>query len=154
MAARPRHRRLNSSIPALVLPACLVALTSLVVAGCLPGGTRGTDPAGSIGSLGAVPTPTPTPAPTGPTPKPSFVRPTPTPAPTFLVYTVATGDNLNTIAHKFGTTARSIAFWNRATYPSLDPESAGYRPNTVRIGWTLMVIPNVIFDEESLPQPS
>jgi LysM domain-containing protein len=141
MAARPRHRRPDSPIPALLLPVCLLAGASLVLAG-------------STGSLGAVPTPTPTPAPTGPTPKPSFVRPTPTPAPTFLVYTVATGDSLNTIAKKFGTTARSIAFWNRGTYPSLDPESAGYRPNTVRIGWTLMIIPHVIFDEESLPAPS
>jgi hypothetical protein len=154
MAARPRQRRLDSPIPSLVLPACLVVMTSLAIAGCLPAGTRGTAPAGSTGSLGAVATPTPTPAPTGPTPSPSFVRPTPTPAPTFLVYTVATGDSLNTIAHKFGTTARSIAFWNRATYPSLDPESAGYQPNTVRIGWTLMIVPHVIFDEESLPEPS
>lgn len=154
MAARRRHRRLQSPISALILPACLVAVSAVLVAGCLPNGTRGTVPAGSTGSLGAVPTSTPTPAPTGPTPKPSFVRPTPTPAPTFLVYTVATGDSLNTIAHKFGTTARSIAYWNRATYPSLDPESAGYRPNTVRIGWTLMIIPHVVFDEESLPGPS
>ena len=154
MAARPRHRRPDSRIPALILPACLVAASAFIVAGCLPGGTRGTAPAGSTGSLGAVPTPTTTLAPTGPTPKPSYVRPTPTPAPTFLVYTVATGDSLNTIAKKFGTTARSIAFWNRLTYPSLDPESAGYRPNTVRIGWTLMIIPHVIFDEESLPGPS
>jgi hypothetical protein len=146
MAARPEHR----SLPALSLSGALV----LAVAGCLPAGTRGTAPAGTTGSLGAVATPTPTPGPTGPTPSPSFVRPTPTPAPTFLVYTVATGDSLNTIAHKFGTTARSIAFWNRTTYPTLDPESRSYRPNTVRIGWTLLVIPNVIFDEQSLPQPS
>ena len=146
MAARPGHR----CLPALRLSGVLV----LALVGCLPTGTRGTAPAGTTGSLGAVATPTPTPGPTGPTPSPSFVPPTPTPAPTFLVYTVATGDNLNTIAHKFGTTARSIAFWNRTTHPSLDPESAGYRPNTVRIGWTLLIIPNVIFDEQSLPQPS
>ena len=75
-------------------------------------------------------------------------------APTFLVYTVGTGDNLNTIAQQFGTTARSIAFWNRGTYPILDPESSGYRPNLLRVGWTLLVIPNVVFDEQTLPEPS
>jgi hypothetical protein len=101
--------------------------------------------------LTAVPTP---PAPTGPTPIPSFVRPTPTPAPTFMTYVVKSGDNLNTIAHRYGTTARSIAFWNRGWYPSLDPEAAGYRPDVVRIGWTLVLIPNVKFDEQTLPEPT
>jgi hypothetical protein len=74
--------------------------------------------------------------------------------PTFLVYVVAAGDSLNTIAHKHGTTARSIAFWNRATYPSLDPESSGYKPGLLQVGWTLMVIPNAVFDEQELPEPS
>ncbi len=71
-----------------------------------------------------------------------------------MVYTVKAGDSLNTIARRFGTTARSIAFWNRTTYPSLDPESAGYRPGLVRIGWTLFLIPNEVVDEDSLPEPS
>ena len=74
--------------------------------------------------------------------------------PTFVAYVVKSGDNLNTIAHRYGTTARSIAFWNRGTYPSLDPEAAGYRPNVVRLGWTLVLIPNVIFDEQTLPGPT
>jgi hypothetical protein len=90
----------------------------------------------------------------GPTPVPTFVRPTPTPAPTFTAYVVKSGDNLNTIAHRYGTTARSIAFWNRGTYPSLDPEAAGYRPDVVRLGWTLVLIPNVKFDEQTLPGPT
>jgi nucleoid-associated protein YgaU len=71
--------------------------------------------------------------------------------PTFMTYVVKAGDSLNTIAHRFGTKARSIAFWNRATYPSLDPESSKYAPNSIRIGWTLVLIPNVIFDESNLP---
>ncbi len=83
------------------------------------------------------------------------MAPTPTPAPTFLVYVVASGDSLNTIAHKYGTSARSIAFWNRATYPSLDPESASYRPDLLKLGWTLFLIPNVILtDDEAPPLPS
>ncbi|MBA2718980.1 MAG: LysM peptidoglycan-binding domain-containing protein [Chloroflexi bacterium] len=93
--------------------------------------------------------------PTGPTPRPSFVPPTPTPAPTFTVYSVASGDNLNSIARKFGTSARSIAYWNRSTYPSLDPESAGYQPNLLKLGWTLFLVPNVILtDDEAPPLPT
>lgn len=88
-----------------------------------------------------------------PTPSPtlSFVRPTPTPLPTFLVYVVATGDTLTSIAATFGTTAQSVAYWNRATYPSLDPDSSAYDPNTIRIGWTLRLIPNGAVDPEDLP---
>ncbi len=67
---------------------------------------------------------------------------------------VVQGDSLNTIAHRYGTTARSIAFWNRATYPSLDPESANYRPNLLKLGWTLFLIPNDTVDEQNLPDPS
>jgi nucleoid-associated protein YgaU len=124
----------------------LVLSLAAVVAGCLPP-TVG--PAATGGS--AATSPTPSPAPTGPTPSPSFVRPTPTPMPTFMTYVVKAGDSLNTIAHRFGTKARSIAFWNRATYPSLDPESSKYAPNSIRIGWTLVLIPNVTFDENNLP---
>lgn len=130
----------------------LVAASGLVSVGCLPPASRGfatADPSLGDGgpsagaSLGV------------PTPRPSIVRPTPTPAPTFAVYTVATGDNLNSIARKFGTSARSIAFWNRATYPSLDPDSSGYRPNVLKIGWTLNIIPNMILtDDEAPPLPS
>jgi hypothetical protein len=102
-------------------------------------------------AISASPSPT---GPTRPTPRTSFVRPTPTPAPTFLVYIVVKGDSLNSIAHHFGTTARSIAFWNRATYPSLDPESARYRPGLLKIGWTLFLVPNLEVDEQELPGPS
>jgi hypothetical protein len=74
--------------------------------------------------------------------------------PTFMTYVVGRGDSLNTIAHRFGTKARSIAFWNRATYPSLDPESSRYKPNSIQVGWTLVLIPGVIFDENAIPEPT
>jgi hypothetical protein len=67
---------------------------------------------------------------------------------------VQSGDSLNTIAHRFGTTGRSIAYWNRAAYPSLDPESPTYQPNLIRLGWTLVLIPNVKVDEQTLPDPT
>jgi LysM domain len=149
MADRPTSR-----LPALAaLP--LVVAVATAVAGCLPTGTRGTGGPDATGAGGrASPSPTIDPRPSGPTPVPSYVAPTPTPAPTFVAYTVGRGDSLNTIARKFGTTARSIAFWNRATYPSLDPESSKYRPNLLQVGWTLMVIPRTTFDEQTLPEPS
>jgi hypothetical protein len=129
-------------------------LLAITAAGCLPSGTRGQGPGFVFGGPATPPAITPSPAPTGPTPRPSFVPPTPTPVPTFMVYVVAKGDSLNTIAHRFGTTARSIAFWNRSTYPSLDPESARYRPNFLKLGWTLFVRPNDVVDEQDLPDAS
>ena len=129
-------------------------LLAFVAVGCLPSARRGEGsvPAGSGSSPLATIGPSPTLA--GPTQRPTIVPPTPTPRPTFLVHVVVQGDSLNTIAHRYGTTARSIAFWNRATYPSLDPESAGYRPNLLKLGWTLFLIPNDTVDEQNLPDPS
>jgi hypothetical protein len=127
-----------------------VLIAGAIVGACVP------DPANRPGQGGASgpvrsPTATPVPTPAGPTPTPSFYRPTPTPQPTFVLYTVATGDNLTRIAKRFGTTLESIAYWNRATYPSLDPESTGYRPNDVKAGWVLQIIPNSAVDPENLP---
>jgi LysM domain len=161
MATRSQPARRNPATTRLGRLVSLAWLAAVAVAvvllgACLPAGTRGgplVESAGPSGGAGAA-TSSVAPVPTGPTPSPSFGRPTPTPMPTFLVYTVARGDSLNTIAHRFGTTARSIAFWNRATHPSLDPESAGYRPNLLEVGWTLVLIPNVTFDEQTLPEPS
>ena len=93
-------------------------------------------------------------SPPGPTPRPTFARPTPSPAPTFLTYRVKSGDSLNSIAKQFRTTARSIAWWNRGTYPRLDPESPNYDPNTIRVGWVLAILPNTVVDEENPPTPS
>jgi hypothetical protein len=129
----------------------LAALAGLALAGCIPTAARSNSPA--VGS-GAPAGPSPVPAPTGPTPIPSFARPTPTPGPTFLTYVVKTGDSLERIADQFGTTGRSIAYWNRGTYPSLDPEAPSYKPNLIRIGWILVLIPKVVVDEQTLPQPT
>jgi len=85
-----------------------------------------------------IPPPTPTPAPT-PTPTPG--PPTPTPAPTFRLYKVQRGDTLIRIARKFKTSPESLSYWNRDTYPSLNPESAHYRPDRLELGWILKVMP-------------
>ena len=87
----------------------------------------------------------------GPTPTPSFSRPTPTPQPTFLLYTVARGDTLTRIAKKFQTTGESVSYWNRAMYPSLNPDSGRYRPNDLKVGWVLQIIPKTVVDPENLP---
>src|SRR3954463_16250065 len=83
----------------------------------------------------------------GPSAEPTFVRPTPSPGPTFTTYTVKTGDSLFGVATQFRTTPRSIAWWNRGAYPSLDPESPVYEPNRIEVGWVLAIIPGVIVDE-------
>ena len=92
--------------------------------------------------------------PVGPSAAPTFSRPTPSPGPTFAIYTVKRGDTLNAIAKKYHTTARSISWWNRGTYPSLDPEAPGYDPGTIRVGWKLVVLPGVTVDENNPPTPS
>lgn len=131
----------------------LAVLSFALVAACLPVGSRGPGPA-STGRSDGNGSPAVAPTPSGPAPSRTIVPPTPTPAPTFLVYTVRTGDSLNTIAHRFGTTARSIALWNRTSHPSLDPAAATYRPNRLDVGWTLVLVPNDIVDEQDLPDPS
>jgi len=133
MTDRPVRPRWPPAILALAVAAAVVA------AGCLPAEAPGASSA---------------PGPSGPTPRPSFVAPTPTPAPTFAIYTVTRGDSLNSIADRYGTSARSIAYWNRDTYPSLDPEGPGYKPNLLKVGWTLRIIPHAEFDEQTLPEPS
>jgi len=87
----------------------------------------------------------------GPTVTPTFARPTPSPAPTFLSYTVRSGDTLNSIARQFDTTGRSIAWWNRGTYPKLDPLGPGYDPNTIRVGWVLLLLPGTVVDDANPP---
>lgn len=121
----------------------LAALTVLL-GGCLQMAER---PTGTPG-----PTPTSPPSPSSPTPTPG--PPTPTPAPTFAVYTVRSGDNLTTIARRFSTTPRSIAYWNRDTYPSLDPESPHYAPNNLQIGWALRVLPGALYSPPPEPADS
>jgi peptidoglycan/xylan/chitin deacetylase (PgdA/CDA1 family) len=140
-------RGLGSPAVTMGLAVFLVSLVVLATATGLlrlPGGgtpapsTRPTDAA-----IGATPTPEPT-----------LGYPTPSPAPTFLSYEVKVGDSLNSIARRYATTARSIAWWNRGTYPSLDPESPGYDPNDIRPGWKLVILPGATVDDENPPSPS
>jgi hypothetical protein len=134
----------RSRLAALAL---VMAFVPVLAAGCIP-----TPPARATASPTAVAEPpatvSPTPVPTGPTPPPSFVRPTPTPLPTFLSYVVMGGDTLQSIAQAHGTTARSLAFWNREAYPSLDPDSASYDPNRIKVGWVLLLVPDIEIDED------
>jgi peptidoglycan/xylan/chitin deacetylase (PgdA/CDA1 family) len=89
-----------------------------------------------------------------PSVSPSFVRPTLSPSPSFMTYVVARGDTLTSIARRFDTTPRSLAWWNRETYPSLDPLSEDYQPNRIQVGWRLSLIPGAVFDEDELPSPT
>ena len=126
----------------------------VVVGACIPSGAaiRSTPPTTSPDSTTAAATPMPSPP--GPSARPSFTYPTPTPLPTFLIYTVRTGDTLTSIAREHATTARSIAFWNRQRYRSLDPDSPRYAPNRIEVGWQLLLIPDVELDPEDLSEPS
>jgi hypothetical protein len=134
----------------LARAAAVVAITSIVVA-CIPSGGRVDAPTDPPDASAVA---TPVASQSGPSSRPSFVRPSPTPLPTFLVYTVRPGDTLTSIARLFGTTARSIAFWNRTRYPSLDPDSPQYAPNAIKAGWNLMLVPDVELDPDDLPEPS
>lgn len=128
-------------------PVALWLLIALLAVACLP------QAVGPTGAPASRPPSSPTGSPrlSGPPPAPSFVRPTATPMPTFRVYSVIKGDSLTSIAGRFGTTARSIAYWNRAAHPSLDPESEAYSPNRIEIGWSLVLIPNAVVDPQTLP---
>jgi hypothetical protein len=126
-------RRVRARRRPAVLVVALLALAILPVAGCIPAGIRPTPSS----DVSATSTPPPTPA----TPSPSPGPPTPTPGPTFAVYNVVRGDTLTSIARRFHTSPRSIAYWNRAIYPTLDPESAKYQPDNLQAGWVLHVIP-------------
>lgn len=95
--------------------------------------------------------PTPSALPSGPS-RP--FRPTPAPAPTFSTYTVRRGDTLIALATRFATTPESIAYWNRAQYPSLDPETPSYRPEKIEVGWQLAYLPGEVVDPENLPGAS
>ncbi len=133
-------RSLATSACRKVLAASLLAV-SIVLGGCLPASVRPTP----------APTATSTPPPTAPpSPTPTAGPPTPTPGPTFALYKVRPNDTLIALAKRFGTTLRSIAYWNRDKYPSLDPESPDYSPNRLEVGWVLRILPG----QEYVPSPS
>ena len=135
------------------------AVISLVVliGACIPTGARvptSAPTAPGTGGSPAISSQSFSPSPSGPSARPSFIYPTPTPLPTFFIYQVRPGDTLTSIARRHGTTARSISFWNRQRYPSLDPDSPTFSPNRIEVGWELLLIPDVELDPEELPEPS
>jgi hypothetical protein len=163
--SKGRRSPLASPLVTLALAVVVLGLGGaiLFVPGLLPSGSAtpstAATPTACAGSAGCTASPsasgTPSTPPASPTPAlPSFVRPTPTPLPTFLAYVVKSGDSLGTIAKTYATTARSIAWWNRGTYPSLDPESPNYSPNHIEPGWTLVLIPGTVVDDANPPTPS
>lgn len=146
---RPAPRRSLLDSPWLSIGLVVVVL---LIAGTLvvPGMLGPSGPGASVSPPPGSGSPT-----AGPTlPGPTFVRPTPSPQPTFTSYVVRSGDTLNSIATEFRTTARSIAWWNRGAYPSLDPESNAYDPDHLEIGWTLVLVPDTIVDDNNPPTPS
>jgi hypothetical protein len=125
-----------------------VIVLALVATACVP------TPAGRGGPApgsAAIASDSPLPTLAEPTPTLGITHPTPLPSPPFTSYTVKKGDTLSSIAKHFGTTARSIAYWNRVTYPSLDPDSAKYKPNRLELGWVLQLIPHAQVNPEDLP---
>jgi hypothetical protein len=120
--------------------AILVLVFALLVAGCRPA------------AVVTTPTPAAAASPTAPGNRP--LRPTPGPSPTFASYTVQRGDTLDNIARRVGTSRESLAYWNRAAYPSLDPDSPSYDPNRIEVGWTFTYLPGAVVDPEHLPGPS
>ncbi len=89
-------------------------------------------------------------APASPTAAPSPTAPA---SPTPVTYVVVRGDTLTAIARRFATDVRSIAYWNRDRYPTLDPDSPAYDPNTIAAGWQLFVIPGVVLSDDEIPTP-
>ncbi|MEO5704603.1 MAG: polysaccharide deacetylase family protein [Candidatus Limnocylindrales bacterium] len=144
----PRRNLLESPQLAIGLVVVVLVLAAALIVPGLLGPSASPGPSGSIAPGSAAPGASPSPA------APSFVRPTPSPNPTFTSYVVRAGDTLNSIATAFGTTPRSIAWWNRGAYPSLDPESQDYEPNRLEIGWVLALIPDTKVDENNPPTPS
>lgn len=137
----PADRRIRRRLATALALAALAA----ALGGCLQMASRPT------AEPGPTPTPSPTPLPSAPsTPGP----PTPTPIPTFATYKVKRGDTLTSIARAYTTTPRSIAYWNRDTYPTLNPESPKYAPNNLQVGWVLKVLPGAVYSPPPEPTDS
>ena len=147
---RPKHRSsaLDSPWLAALLVVVVLGLVGTLFVGPSLFGTPGAT------TTAALPTALFPSASAGPLVPPTFARPTPSPGPAFQTYKVRRGDTLNSIAKKFHTTGRSIAWWNRGAYPSLDPESSAYDPSTIRVGWKLVYLRNTVVDENNPPTPS
>jgi peptidoglycan/xylan/chitin deacetylase (PgdA/CDA1 family) len=140
--------------PLRLLP--IVVLVAALLAACSDGAVTPSPSGSSSGSVasGSVASGSPCPGGTGATDRactPGLSSPTPRPSPTPVAYTVRAGDTLTSIARAFDTTARSIAYWNRVTYPTLDPDSTGYAPDRISIGWVLQVWRGRVVDEADPP---
>ena len=144
---RPRRQRSALDSPLLAGAAVLVVAGIVAAIVFVPGMFPSFGPGQS--TVAGLPTATAA----GPSPLATFARPTPSPGPTFRTYEVKAGDTLTSIARRFRTDERSIAWWNRGFYPSLDPESRDYDPHTIRVGWMLIVFPDITVDEENPPAP-
>lgn len=110
-----------------------------------PSGNLATGPSASgaaVASGSPLASPTPSAVPTQ----------TPVASPAVIEYLVKRGDTLTSIARRFSTSPQSIGYWNRAAYPTLDPDSTKYDPNKVEVGWRLLITPGVVLDEA--PEPS
>jgi hypothetical protein len=136
-----------SAALAALLGAVLVGLVvAAVVLPRLAGGPAASEaptsaPSPSLVAASASASRSPSPSPTA--------TPSVTPLPSVLEVRVRSGDSLNVIADRYGTDARSLAFWNRDRYPTLDPQSPDYEPDQIQVGWTLVVYPG-----ETFPEPS
>jgi len=117
-----------------------------LLAGCglgdLPVGSTGSTDLPSLASPSTSPSTSPSSV-AGFSPGPS-AAPTPSPQATPVSYVVKAGDSLVNLGHRFKTTGRSIAYWNRKAYPSLDPDKPSYNPNHLEIGWRLTIYPGII----------
>jgi peptidoglycan/xylan/chitin deacetylase (PgdA/CDA1 family) len=134
--------------PVAAILAIAIVVVAVVAAGCAAPEGSGSTPGTAV-----VPASASASAPSASIPDRPF-RPTPAPSPTFASYVVQHGDTLLTLAVRFGTTARSLAYWNRARYPSLDPDSTAYAPDRIEAGWTLAYVPGQVVDPERLPSPA
>ena len=151
-AARPSSGRGRNAFDSPWVAAALAVVVLGLAAVLIVPGLLGGPPPGASGS--PAQSGSPSASATGSPAAPTFLRPTPSPAPTFTSYVVRAGDTLASIANQFGTTPRSIAWWNRGAYPTLDPESQDYDPDRLEIGWTLVLLPNTEVDENNPPTPS
>jgi hypothetical protein len=112
-------------------------------------GTAGCDLAGPAASVSSPP-PASVPV-VSPAATPAVTEPVPTPEPTFLIYQVRPNDSLTAIARRFKTTAVSIGYWNRTRYATLDPDSAAYAPDRIKVGWLLRIHPGQTTDGDFGP---
>ena len=133
----------------------LAGLLVVIAIACVPQPVNRRTQPPIAASVAPATQPPASPTPATPSPSLTFTRPTATPQPTFLAYRVRTGDTVTSIAREHDTTVRSIGYWNRTTYPSLDPDSGSYNPDNLRVGWTLLLIPGVEVDpDEITPLPT